>query len=245
VEDRKYVMVCDFDGTFISKSTISLFDVMDKESLTKEAKIKAVALRDKYLPKALSGTMTQKEGCEWLEETIKLYIESKLTKRKIRDILSKIRLREGVVEFLTFLHAKRLPVAIISYGVVEFIKEVLMFNEVLHLVDKIYATKLIIDNDSDLVIGYIPETYVLPDNKDEFSRAFADIHSTSYDNILAVGDSGGDKKLGHLKENRFCIAKDEKEKNKLELFADTVCVSETFLPVLGWLKTKISIKNGQ
>lgn len=241
VADKKFVVVCDFDGTFISKSFVSLFDVMDKQCLTKEASEKAVAMREKYLPMALSGSMTQKDGCEWLAETIKLYIESGLTKIKIRNIFSTIRLREGVVEFLEFAKAQGLPVAIISYGVVEFISAVLAINKASHLVDKIYATRLLSDVNDHLIVGYVPETYVLPDNKGEYSRAFADIHSVSHENILAVGDSGGDRKLGHLKENLFCIARDEKEKQKLESFAGTVIVSETFFPVIDWLRAKVNV----
>lgn len=235
--EKKFVVVCDFDGTLTPKSVNSLFDVMDG-MLTKEASARAVAMRDGYLPKALSGSLTPQEGRAWLRETIGLYIESGLTKSRIKDVLRKIHLREGAAEFLKFLKIRGVPIAIISYGVVEFIRTVLVFDGVSHLVDKIYATKLISDEDG-LVTGYEPETYVLPDNKDEYSRAFADIHSVPYENILAIGDSGGDRKLGHLKENRLCLARDEKEGQKLELFAGTVAVSDTFFPAIEWLTSKI------
>ena len=79
-----------------------------------------------------------------------------------------------------------------------------------------------------------------PDNKGKWSRAFADRHGVSYGHILAVGDSvHGDGNLGHLKANKFGIAKDRAEKEKLLEVMGAAAVTEDFGPVIEWLKRKI------
>ncbi|MEK7103293.1 MAG: hypothetical protein AAB870_03025, partial [Patescibacteria group bacterium] len=91
-----------------------------------------------------------------------------------------------------------------------------------------------------LVIGFDMKSAVFPGkSKGKFSKLFADKHGVSYENILAVGDSSGDANLGHLKENRFGIAKDYSEAGRLAEYMGTVAVTEDFTPVKNWLSQKV------
>lgn len=237
-----YVAVFDFDGTLISKSYGSLYDVVDSnKGVTDECHKLAKEMRKYYFSILKNRLLTQKEKEKWLFDSIELYVKSKLSMFTIQKIMcDKVRLRDGVVKCFKMLKEKNIPVAIISYGVAEFIQAALEANGALELVDEIYAAKLKVD-ENGLVIGFDKSSAVFPGgSKGKFSRLFAYKHRVSYNNILAVGDSGGDANLGHLKINRFGIAQDESEKEKLNKFMGTAAITENFDPIAPWLLEKSS-----
>ena len=93
--------------------------------------------------------------------------------------------------------------------------------------------------DNRLIVGWDYESIVLPSTKGKCSKKFADFFGVSYENILAVGDSGSDRNLGFLKENRLGIAEDEAHAEKIRPFMGDVVISEDFYPVISWLENKI------
>lgn len=235
----KYVAVVDFDGTVTPKSWISLFSVVDHHcGFAPEILENAQLLRKKYLDKAVAGELTKEEERRWLHETIDYYIEGGLNQSAVRRSLEQVKVRTGVGGCFRFLKQNNVPIAIISYGIEYFIHTVLAKNKISELVDAVYAAELVFDRNG-FVIGYKPETATFPDNKGIFSQRFANLFGVDFENILAVGDSDGDTHLGYLKENRLGIAKDEKEKEKLNQFMGEVVITEDFKPVQKWLEEKV------
>lgn len=243
MKNPNWAVVFDFDGTLIPTSYGSLYDVVDSSrEVTTECHRKAEAMREYYLAKAQQNKLTKRDQEKWLVDSLNLYIESRLTLSKIEKILSKVKLRPGALECLDELNKRQIPVAVVSYGVYQFIDAVLKANGVRYWVDKIYSANLT-TNEFGMVNGFSQHTFVLPHNKGKFSRNFADRNWIRYDRILAVGDSpSGDKLLGYLKENRLGITEDAVKKERLLRVMGDAVVTENFRPVTDWLLKKIDSK---
>lgn len=234
-----WVVVFDFDGTMIPKKYGSLITVVDHATLSKASRDKMDALRAKYLAQALDGKLPYSAQHEWMRETIEIYAAEGLTISAIVSALHKVKLREGVYDCLLRLAAAGVPVAVISYGITEFIDAALRINGCHSFVSEIYAANLDLD-DRGRVTNCDRRSIVLPSNKGRWSRVFADGCGVEYERILAVGDSGGDEYLGHLKRNRLLIADDDHEALKLSPLAGEVIVTQNFDPVLHWIFKKMS-----
>lgn len=236
----KWVAVFDFDGTCISRSYKSLYDVVDSQGgLTAECIELAEKMREYYIQRIVAGTLTKREQEKWLADAIGLYVRSELTYSKIGGLLAPVRLNSGVKDCFRMLRQRNIPVAIVSYGIFDFIEIVLSANDCLDLVDRIYSAHLIFGPKGQIA-GFEPASAVFPHNKGEFSRIFARRHNVPYQNILAVGDSPkGDAKIGHLKKNRFGVAANESEREKLLTVMGTALVTESFEPVTKWILKKI------
>ena len=232
-----HAVVFDFDGTLMPKEFISLFNVMDC-ALGEVHRKEIENLRIKYIPKILSRQITPEEDMIMVTRPAQIYIESRLTICQMKKAIAKVNLRQGVTKTLQFLYEQKIPVAIISYSYLQAIELTLTKHGIGHLVSKVYGANLVFKN--GIVCGYRPETFVFSKNKGLFSRQFAKRYDIPDKNILAVGDSGADCYLGHLKENRLGLAQDEAEKEKIQKFFGEVVVTENFDPVLEWLKMKIN-----
>lgn len=242
MDKPQWVAVFDFDGTITPKSFISLFRILENNGgLTDEALTKSHELRSYYLNKLTNGALTKEDEEIWFKKTIDLYVESKLTAGLIERILSHIHIRPQVKECLEFLQTKNIPVAIVSYGIIDFISIVLTNHGLMPLIKEIYSARLIFEADTKTVLGVLNGTIVFPSQKGDCSRQFADAYKVPYEQILAVGDSKGDVTLGHLKENRLAIAKNEEEKQSLEPYMGKVVITENFLPVQKWLEEKVAV----
>ena len=232
-------VVFDFDGTLTPKLYVSLFNVVEKGVLSKEYLQEAEMLRNRYLPKAMNGLITHEEEITWLTESINIFIKAKTTIDQIRYALKNVRLRSNVVDCMTLLKYKRIPMAVISYGIYQFIEIVLKNNHALPFADSIYATKLEIDEETGIVIGFDPKTILLPGQKGIASLHFAQSVRVDKEKILAVGDSLVDSLLGSKKENRFGIAEDEKQLKRIEGIMGKSAITQDFSPVISWLIKKI------
>lgn len=243
MKNPNWAAVFDFDGTLIPSAYGSLYDVVDSSrEVTAECHRKAEEMRRYYLAKAQQNKLSKKDQEKWLVDSLNLYIESGLTLGKIEKILSKVKLRPGVLDCLEALKKRKIPVAVVSYGVFNFIDAVLRVNGARNLVQEIYSARLKADS-SGLVTGFSRDTFVFPFNKGKFSRNFADRCFVRYDNLLAVGDSpSGDKLLGYLKRNRLGIAGDDAKKERLLRVMGDAVVTEDFRPVTDWLLKKIDPK---
>lgn len=240
MQATRCAVVFDFDGTLIPESYGSLYDVIDSSrEMPAQCHEKAEEMRRHYMEKMQQGRFTKKDQEKWLVDSLRLYIESGLTLGKIERILGTVELRSGALDCLKTLHRKGIPVAVVSYGVFNFIDAVLRANGARNLVQEIYSTKLSFDK-SGLMDGFSRDTFVFPFNKGKFSRNFADRCFVRYDRLLAVGDSpSGDKLLGHLKRNRIGIAGDETKRERLLKVMGAAVVTEDFRPVTEWLLEKI------
>jgi len=237
----RFGVVLDCDGTLTPKSLGSFFKVVDMRALPPEAEPDFKVLRDRYLPLAAASSLSPELQLEWLAETFEIYIRHKLTRAGWMEALARaIVWRHGAIETLAALHFFRVPVGIISYGSSDFIRHALVLAGADEWVKEIYATRMHHDRDG-LVVGYDRDTFVTQDNKGEWSRRFAEAHGIPLDNLLAVGDTAGDRHLGHLKENRFGIAMDEAEREKIASYMGTTVVADDFSAARAWLADKLGL----
>ena len=240
-ERPRYGVVLDCDGTLTPKSLGSLFRVVDTHALPPEAEPDFKVLRDRYIPLAEVGKLSPELQIEWLAETFEIYIRHRLRREAWQlAIASSVTFRPGVMGALVALHAAGVPTAIVSYGSIDFIEHALEIEGAAELVTEIYATRMRHDA-SGLVVGYERETFVTQENKGEWSLRFADAYGIPHGNLLAVGDTAGDRYLGHLKEHRFGIAKDEAERAKIAPYMGETVVADDFAAARAWLSGKLGL----
>jgi phosphoglycolate phosphatase-like HAD superfamily hydrolase len=199
---KNVAVVLDFDGTLIPiKKPVMV--AVDTQATPLSARPELDAMRELYSHRLHGGLLTPKEERSWFLRTLDIYAKHRLHMKEVRRALSDIRLKPGVKKTLLQLREINVPVAIVSYSVRQFVEIVLRNNRALHLVDKIYAAVLIIDAADGRTCDYRPSTVVLPTLKGVWSRNFAYRHDVPKGNILAVGDTYGDRFLGSRKCNRL------------------------------------------
>ncbi|MCL5017203.1 MAG: cytochrome P450 [Patescibacteria group bacterium] len=108
------------------------------------------------------------------------------------------------------------------------------------MVDSIYAAQLEIDEKTGLVVGYKPNTIILPRQKGLASAHFAKSMTVQEKNVLAIGDSLVDSLLGSSKENRFGIAEDENQLKRIRNVMGECAITQDFSPAISWLLNKLN-----
>jgi len=225
---KDITVVLDFDGTLTPK-TGSLFEYVDRHALSEASLVASRQMREKYLGRMKDRRLSLEEELAWLEDSLKLYVEDSVTDCQVQEALAGVRLRDGVVKCLQTLKNIGVPVAIVSYGVLQFIETVLDNHGALDLVDVIYAAHMLYDSSGNgHYIGYRSDSLVVPGNKDRWSRRFAEICGRPFEKQLAVGDSGADKRLGPCQGNRFGLADSIDEAERLTEFMSHVITSQRF-----------------
>jgi 5'-nucleotidase len=119
-------ILSDFDrtltyGTINGVKTFSIISMLrDGNHLTEDYAEKAHALAEKYHPIEIDSKIPAEEKKkamhEWWKTHNELLIKSGLSKPDLEDIVKNghIKFREGVAEFLDFLHKHNIPLVIIS-----------------------------------------------------------------------------------------------------------------------------------
>jgi len=239
--ENKYCVVFDCDGTLTTKESRALMFCVDRDALSVAANEESQKLRARYLPAALAGKLTRRQEIAWLRDTLRIYVKDGLTLNRVRPVIDKIPMRAGTVECLRLLRDADIPVAVISYGVGDFIELFLKRHGVRDCVDRIYSAVMDVDPDSGLFVDFCEGTFVLPSNKGAWSRFFAERHRVPTGNILAVGDSLGDRRLGKRKSLRLGLARDEAEAKIFAQHMGHVVVTDDFHPVTAWLKKHLNL----
>lgn len=240
----KWVAVFDCDGTLTPRSK-SLFEIIDQK-LDSNYFQKSQELKKFYFSQIASrGHLLKKEERDWLFQSIELCRQSRFSESSIKHFIGAANLqeaifREGVGETLEFLKAEQVPVAIVSYGVADFIRAALAAADLSHLVAEIYAAKFLY-GDCFQIAGIKPGTEVFPSTKGKFSRNFAKRYRVPASRILAIGDARSDASLSPLKENRFGVAENKQDRKKLTAVMGETAAVENFYPVLEWLAQKIGV----
>ena len=237
----RHGVVLDFDGTITVKAIGSLFKVVDTRALPPEAEKDFKTLRDRYIPLAHDGMLAPELQMEWLAETFEIYIRYGLTRAGwMEAIAAAITFRAGALETLEALHASGVPTAVISYGSTDFIEHALVLGGAEDWVSSIHATRMCHDADGR-VIGYDRSTFVTQDNKGDWSRRFADDFGIPPENLLAVGDTLGDYRLGYRMERRFGLAENEKERAKMAPYMGEIAIADDFGPARAWLARQLGL----
>lgn len=238
---KSWAVVSDFDGTLLPKEALSTIHMVKKSGGLRPDILEKTSCRHRrYLDMSLKGRLSDEEELSWLMTDLDAFICSDLTETTVRNALRDARLRPGAVETLRYLRDNGIPVAVISFGIAPFIRVVLEQNGAADLVSAVLAAELVIDRPSGRYVNYRRETLVTPANKGLRSRRFAAAHGVSPTRILAVADSYGDRTLGHRRDLRLGLAQDEAEAANLSAIMGEVIVTDTFYPVLDWLRHHLS-----
>ena len=237
----RHGVVLDFDGTLTPKSLGSLFRVVDTHALPPEAEPDFKVLRDRYIPLAEVGKLSPELQLEWLAETFEIYIRHGLTRAAWMEAISRALVwRPGALETLAALRFFHVPTAIVSYGSSDFIGHALALAGAEDGVKEICATRMRHGADGR-VVGYDRASFVTQENKGEWSRRFALANGIALETLLAVGDTAGDRYLGHLQEHRFGIAKDEAERAKIAPYMGETVVADDFSAARAWLADRLGL----
>lgn len=197
-------VITDFDRTLTKnfvdgKEVPSVISILrDGNYLTKNYSAKAHALFDKYHPIEINLNISfeekKKAMHEWWASHYQLLMESGLNKKDIEAVVNsnKIKLREGVLEFIDLLHEHNIPLVIMSSSGLG-IGSISMFFE---KQGKLYKNIHIISNDfewdGDGNMIKIKEPIIHSMNKDETSvKNFPKIFKVTKNrkNILLLGDT--------------------------------------------------------
>lgn len=233
-------VVLDFDGTLTS-ITKPLIMLVDKKASPLAARPELDAMRERFHDKLHAGNLSTRNEREWFVRTIELYAEYRMPIDDAYAAVADVPVKKCVGAFLKRMHDIGVPVAIVSFGVAEFIDRVLELNGGLgRYVDRVYATRLTVDQATGLVVGYDPDSVVVPADKGKWSRKFAAEMGIPKENLIAVGDSYGDRHLGSRKELRLGLASDASRVAHLKDFMGHVIVSDDcFCDAAKWIDAKI------
>lgn len=219
-------LISDFDRTLTSslshgKLSGSLISILrDHQYLTPDYPAKAHALADHYRPiendPALPLAEKKAAMMEWWTKHFNLLIASGLTKQNIEDAMqeSGVELREGVVELITLLKSKNIPLVIFSASglgydsIAYFLGRHNLMSDNIHIVSNRFQW-----NEANQAVGIIPPI-IHSFNKDENS-----LHNLPFyhevakrQNAILLGDSLGDigmtSGLTHKNIMKFCFIGD-------------------------------------
>lgn len=235
-----HAVVCDMDGTFTLKDE-ALFALVSRKIMPAGAMKQLQEMHHRFGRRNMAGSLKKREEMLWLAKTMRIFLEAGLTVHDVRRALSGFSLRPGVREFLEWCQANGIPVAIVSYGIRSFIKIALEENNIPFglLVYTIYAARFDIDLKTGKYLRIDPSSFVLPTNKGECSKHFAKWLQVPDTRILGIGDSGGDRYLGHLRENRYGLARDAAEAAIIAPHFGEVAITDNFYPAFDWVRSKI------
>lgn len=201
---NKLHVITDFDRTLTklfvdSKEISSVISILrDGNYLTKDYAKKAHTLFDKYHPIEIDPTISLKEKkkamYEWWTSHYKLLIETGLNKKDIEAVVKsgKVRLREGVLEFLNLLHEYNIPLVILSSSGLGIDSISMFFEKENRLYDNIYIISNEFEWDENGNAIKIKEPIIHSMNKDETSvKNFPEIFESIKDrkNVLLLGDT--------------------------------------------------------
>jgi HAD superfamily phosphoserine phosphatase-like hydrolase len=235
-----WAVVFDFDGTLLPRKHVALAYLVAHRAFEDcpDVKSRLFSMYARYAEKSAKGQMTGQDEMDWLIQTNDAYVEGGLTEEKIAASLVDAVVRPGVRDCLEWLAMQGVPVGIVSFGFKPLIRFCLRNNGLSHLVDSVVAQEFRFDS-SGSCRGWIPGTGVSPHGKGARSVAFAATHGIAPARILAVGDSEGDRLIGHLKKNRLGIAETAADAAKIAPHMSQVVITQDFAPVIGWLRRKI------
>lgn len=238
-----WAVVLDMDGTLIPKDAGALMRLMTDllADSHDEARKDVERIRGAYASMFTAGYLSDDEYRAWLLEEFRLYVRYGLHRDAWRTVTSRVPLKDEAAETVRALHAAGIPTCVISAASADFAEHVLEMHGLLPHVDAVYAGRLI--HHDDVIVGWEDTTIVSVGNKGDWSRHFADAHGVPHERILAVGDSPGDATIGHLKEHRLLLAKDDEEAAVLRSlgFADEIIVTHSFGPAADWLRNRIGL----
>ncbi len=234
-----WAVVSDVDGTLVPKRNGALVKIVDDGVLPEDANTQLVAMRAHYLSKIAAGLLSHLDEMVWLQKTLEMYVRYGVTRQAWQASLDAVALRDGVIKTFQLLADAGIPTAAISHGCADFIEYVLERHGL--RLNAVYACRLVYAG--DVVVGYDMTSIVVPAYKGDRSRHFADTHGVPHEGLIAIGDTHGDRFLGHEKHHRIGIAETEEDEQRLHALGamGEVHRSDTFHPILDSIKRRLGL----
>ena len=242
-KDDSIYIVTDFDRTLTLGNSKSSWEIFESSFPNKNYVKERNKLTEKYRPIEIDENINEKVKNkameEWWKKHLKLLIKNKLTEDMLYDVISDknfVTLRPGLIEMLTSLNKRNIPIIIISAGIGNFIELFLKANNCYY--DNIIILSNFIKFKNNIAIG-LENNIIHSLNKNEVSlpKEVQD-KLINRKNIILMGDILSDvKMIGESKRKEaFKIALlEESTKESLPLFKekyDMVCTSnETFFDI--------------
>jgi len=200
----KFHVIVDFDRTLTKcffkgeKSPTVIAQIREGNYLTPDYASKAHDLFDKYYPIEINPKISLKEKkekmTEWWKAHFNLLVECGMNKKVINEITkkSKIKFRKGVLEFLSFLKKRNIPIVIMSAGPGDMIEEHLKQENIFYNNINIIGNRFEFDGDGKVI--KIKEPIIHAFNKSETSVKELEIYDQllKRKNVLLLGDTIGD-----------------------------------------------------
>lgn len=201
---KKLHVIADFDRTLTKnfvegKEVPSVISILrDGSYLTPDYAKKAHALFNKYHPTEINPNISLEEKKkamhEWWLSHYKLLVKSGLNKKDIEAVVNsgKIKLREGVLEFISILHEHNIPLVIMSSSGLGIDSILGFFEKEGKAYDNIYIISNSFEWDEHGNMTRIKEPIIHSMNKDETSvKNFPEIFEAikKRKNVLLLGDT--------------------------------------------------------
>lgn len=254
-------VLSDFDRTLIKafvdgqKSPSVIAQIRNENYLTPDYAPRAHALFDKYRPIELDPNLSLEEKSkamhEWWSEHFKLLAECGLTKQTLEEIVAQktLKFREGALEFIDFLHEKKIPLVIMSGAPGNMIA--MYLKQEGRLYDSVHIIAAFLEFDAAGKMTGVKEPIVHPFNK--YAIALKDfpvfLEIKNRPNILLLGDSLDDVGMaeGFDYKNLLKIGfLNEKVEEKLEEFKkifDVVLTGDPGMEYINNLLKELFSKN--
>lgn len=211
LNSKNFYVLADFDNTITAKECRTSMGLIthsgrfkkgfteEHEKICNQYKIKAIAAKNNEIKNEMWN--------KTLGGFFELFKKYGLTKSMLESIVQKsdIRLREGFLEFISFLYQEKIPLIIISAGVGNFIEIFLKNNHVFY--DNITILSNFISFDQQGKIKEIPKNIINPANKNEISiskEIQQKIENREY--IVLFGDTPGNIKMMEGKEKNKVLS---------------------------------------
>jgi len=234
-----WAAVFDFDGTLISSEYTAAFVVLMQHPLVSDVMVTELEdLTRKYIGLYRSDSMSLHDEIAWVEAAAEIFSRHELREQVIDDVFSGVAVRPGVRECWVKLRRRGVPIGVVSYGFAPFIRSILRQNGLLEMTSGVMAQELIFD-DAGRCSGWTSGSAAIPRYKGLRSVAFASAYGVNRGQILAVGDSSGDKNLGHLKRYRLGVVEKPEDVSLVSPYMGEVIVDPDFTAVADWLFSKI------
>ena len=183
----------------------------------------AKALQAHYYPLEIDSTISEPDRFrymeEWVEKHNALLVQSRITPRSIRQVVSKalddnrLVLRRGLEQLVSILGEQNIPLLIFSAGIADVVEVAVTKTlgvDQLPAGVAVISNKMIFqdsaDEDSPLVDWSRPFLHVLNKRALEFLNHdfFKAVKSSERRNLLLFGDSPGDPRMSIGVEEDFC-----------------------------------------
>lgn len=222
------VAIClDFCDTLYDGKVIQ---TMDDFLLTADQMAQADWHRETMLPKLEAGTITEEETTAWYDLTFRLWTQAELTMCQLEQCFHAIRLRDGVLDLLSWARQVDIPVSIISASCKDIIEVILRQKGLRHLIDEVYAPELTWQNGR--VTGVVPASRVNVHTKGLFAQSFARKHGVCETMLIGIGDSHNDRLLAAGKGTLFGLAADQAHAAKIKPPFHEVVIDNNLFPLL-------------